>query len=268
MQKSNLSTLFEIQKILQDLEYPDYKRISLEILDYINTTNTPKENIFNRLRNDEPWEYIRGYAEFCGLNFQVTKDTLIPRIETEQIVHIVLDILRKKNIQNIVDIGTGTGCIPISIAKLSNFSYSMYATDVSSHALDIAKKNEKNLLEKKYIHWLQTDLIHDLDIQGVTLFTVNLPYIPTAQYKKLYKSVLNYEPRLALDGGSTGLTLYEKFFKQLTQKNIDTKYILLETEESIFKDTVDLVKQYFKDTEISQLKDVYGRYRFILISFF
>jgi release factor glutamine methyltransferase len=123
------------------------------------------------------------------------------------------------------------------------------------------------MLKTKNIHWLETDLINDLIVKGSTIFTLNLPYIPTEQYKKLDKSVLNFEPRLALDGGSSGLVLYERFFKQLISKKINTKYIILETEESIYKDTIDLSKQYFKNTDISELQDVYGRKRFLLISF-
>lgn len=267
MQKSKLSQIFDIQKLLQDLEYPDYKRISLEIIELIDTKRIKREEIFARLNNHEPWEYIRGYCEFCGLNFIVSKDTLIPRIETEQIVYNVLDILKKEDITNIVDVGTGTGCIPISIAKLCNLPHSIYATDISHNALKIAKENEKNLLQTNYIHWIETDLISDLNIDGSTLFTINLPYIPTKQYEKLDKSVRNFEPRLALDGGKNGLIQYEKFFKQSILKNINTKYIILETEETIFNNTIDLVRKYFKDTNISKLKDIYGKNRFLLISF-
>lgn len=267
MQNSNLSSIFEIQKLLQELNYPDYKRISLEILEFIKASNIKKEDIFHRLKNNEPWEYIQGFTEFCGFRFFVNENTLIPRIETEQIVYTVLDILKSENIKNIVDVGTGTGCIPISIAKLSNTPYSIYATDISDKALNTAKRNEKYILKTKNIHWLETDLINDLIVDGNTLFTLNLPYIPTKQYEKLDKSVLNFEPRLALDGGSSGLVLYEKFFKQLISKDIDTKYIILETEESIFKDTIGLVKKYFKNTNISELQDIYSRKRFLLISF-
>lgn len=269
MQKSNLSVLFDIQKLLQELKYPDYKRVSLEVLEYVNNTGTTVEEIFSRLKANEPWEYIRGYAEFMNFNFIVSKDTLIPRIETEKIVYTVLDILQKEDIKNIVDVGTGTGCIPISIAKLTTLPYSIHATDISDKALNIAKRNEQNILKINRINWIKTDLIKDLNnIKGATLFTANLPYIPTKQYRNLDRSVSEYEPRLALDGGETGLEVYERFFKQLSEKNFNTKYIILETETSIFKNTIQLAEEYFRNTEITPLKDVFDRDRFLLIRFF
>ena len=268
MQNSNLSTLFNIQKLLQELNYPDYKRVSLEILEFTKNSSTALEEIYRRLRNNEPWEYIQGYAEFAGFRFIVSKDTLIPRVETEKIVYTVLDILKKEDIKNIVDVGTGTGCIPISIAKLSPTPLSIYATDISDKALDVAKINEKNILKNKSIKWINTDLIKDLDnIDSPTIFTANLPYIPTKQYESLDRSVLDYEPRTALDGGINGLELYERLFKQLKSKDIEIKYIMIETETSIFNDTIELVNRYFKNIEVSPIKDIYDRDRFLLISF-
>lgn len=268
MQNSNLADLFNIQRVLEELHYPDYKRVSLEILEFVNTSNISLPEVIKRLKENEPWEYIQGYTQFCGFKFLVTRDTLIPRIETEQIVYMVLEILKKDNdIYNIVDVGTGTGCIPISIRGLGNFSNMIYATDLSKKALEIAKMNEESILKGNYIHWMETDLIQDLSIKNGTLFTVNLPYIPTQTYMNLDRSVRDYEPRLALDGGFSGLILYEKLFKQILDKNIDTRYIIIETEESIFSETVELVTKYFQKAKIDRIKDVYDRDRFLLVSF-
>lgn len=267
MQRSNLQILFDIQELLVKLNYPDFKRVSFEILDFLNKEKITKEEVFKRLKSNEPWEYIQGYTKFCNFNFFVTKDTLIPRIETEQIVYTTLDILKKDHVENIVDVGTGSGCIPISLAKLSNTPYSIYATDISQKALNIARKNEEVILNKKRINWINTDLIQDIDIQYTSFFTVNLPYIPTQQYEGLDKSVLDFEPRQALDGGLDGLQFYNKLFKQISQKDINIKYILLETESSIFINTFNLINKYFKNTEITKLKDIFNRDRYLLIRF-
>ena len=115
----NLKKLFQIQKTLEKAGYFDISRVANEIYSHSEENDIEIEDILKRIEKDEPWEYIRGYAEFRGINFLVTKDTLIPRIETEQIVDIALDLIKKKNIpySKIIDIGTGTGCIIISLYK-------------------------------------------------------------------------------------------------------------------------------------------------------
>lgn len=268
--KSNLSQIFRIRKFLDDIKYPDSKRISTEISEYVNIKrNLKEEKIFNRLHKDEPWEYIRGYTQFCDTDFLVSKDTLIPRIETEQLVYNSVKLIQKFDIKNIVDIGTGTGCIAISISKLlskKNIPHSIYATDVSTKVLNIAKKNEE-LLKKKKIKWVKTDLIKDIDIvKGKTLFVANLPYIPTDMYLKLDKSVLNYEPRVALDGGKDGLKLYRKLLEQLKEKNYNNFLLYIETEESIVDKTKELLLQYYPKAKCTMQKDCFDRKRFLLLN--
>jgi len=267
--KSNLANIFRIQKFLQEIKYPDYHRISREISEYLKKKRHISEsNIFERLFKQEPWEYISGYVQFCGIQFKVTKDTLIPRIETEQMVYQSVDLIKKKKIKNIIDVGTGSGCIAISIASLLKdiSPYSIYATDISRKVLKIAQINEENILKKKHIKWVKNDLICDITpLKGNTLIVANLPYIPTEMYTKLNKSVLDYEPRLALDGGETGLELYKRLFEQIKGKKISVTAIYLETETSIIEDTHKLAKKYYPKKKISAIQDSFERSRFILI---
>jgi len=269
--KSNLANIFRIQRYLNDIKYPDAYRVAREISKFLSKKHAISENdIFQRLHKDEPWEYISGNVDFCGNTFKVNKNTLIPRIETEQLVYECKKLIERNKIKNIVDVGTGTGCIIISLAKLlsKEVPYSFYATDISSEILKIAKYNEIKILEGKNIKWIKSNLIQKLPKMAKdTIIIANLPYIPTLQYENLDRSVKEYEPRQALDGGKNGLKYYTLLFEQIVAKNLKVKYIYIETEESIFNQTKKLVKKYFPETRIFGIKDSFNRNRFLKISF-
>lgn len=269
--RSNID-IFHIQKFLEENKYPDAYRISKEIYEYIQNTNTDIEDIFKRISKGEPWEYISSYVYFCNSKFFVSKDVLIPRIETEQLVYDTYEYIKNNDIKNVIDVGTGSGCISISLCKLvkeniPNSNVDVYATDISTKALEIAKKNELDILGSRYINWVNCNLIEDIDsLEGNTVLVCNLPYIPTKQYMGLDNSVKDYEPRIALDGGINGLYLYEDLFKQIEKKDINIKGIFLETEESIFKDTIELVKRYSPTFNVREIKDFFNRDRFLYIT--
>ena len=267
--KSNLAKIFRIQKFLDGIKYPDSYRIGREISKYLTKNKRAKEEkILRRLHDNEPWEYIRGDCEFCENTFKVTKDTLIPRIETEQLVYECRDIVQKEQIKNIIDVGTGTGCIIISLASLlKKTTYSFFATDISTNTLNVAKKNELDILKKKRVKWMKSNLISRIpELKESTLLVANLPYIPTKQYEELDTSVRRYEPRAALDGGKDGLKYYQELLEQLKVKKINIKVIYLETEESIFQQTEKLIKRYYPKSNILEIKDVFERDRFLKIT--
>jgi len=261
--KNNISLINLFEKELNTLKYPDSYRISREIIEYLdNNPDINTEYILNRLRDNEPWEYIRGYTEFLNHNYIVNNNVLIPRIETEQLVLDTIQHIKNKDIKNVIEVGTGTGCISISI-KSTLPHINIYATDISIEALDTAKQNEINILKERYINWINTDVIKDIpNINGNTVLIANLPYIPTNQYLKLDTSVKDFEPRLALDGGQDGLDIFRKLFIQLKEKNLCIKGIFLETEESIIQDTYELVKQN-TILEVYKESDLFNRDRFI-----
>ena len=277
----NLKKLFQIQKTLEKAGYFDISRVANEIYSYPEENDIEIEDILKRIEKDEPWEYIRGYAEFRGINFLVTKDTLIPRIETEQIVDIALDLIEKKNIpySKIIDIGTGTGCIIISLYKElkknkeeieekeknrgKDKEYTFLATDSSSKALDIAKENAKRNSIKN-ISFVKKNLIDNKDLENNSLILANLPYIPTNMYMKLDRSVKDFEPKKALDGGKDGLKYYKELLTiiQKTQKkNID---LIVEIEPSTLKDFKKLAP---KSTSLKIIKDFREKNRFLLLHF-
>ena len=204
----DLKTLFYIQEVLKESGYYDISRISKEIFDFSKTKSTELELILDRIRQQEPWEHIRGYAYFRGERYIVNKNTLIPRIETEQLVDIAISLIKENSYSKVFDIGTGTGCIIISLAKeIENRGnkISFVATDISTPALDIAKQNASNL-KVKNINFKSENLINKSWLSNGILILANLPYIPSKMYQELEPSVKDYEPKIALEGGRDGLS--------------------------------------------------------------
>ena len=205
----DLKTLFYIQEVLKESGYYDISRISKEIFDFSQVESVELELILDRIRQQEPWEYIRGYAYFRGERYIVNRNTLIPRIETEQLVDIAISLIKENSYSKVFDIGTGTGCIIISLAKeIDNREnrISFIATDISTHALDIAKQNASNL-KVKNINFKSENLINKFWLSNESLIIANLPYIPSKMYQELQPSVKDYEPKIALEGGRDGLSL-------------------------------------------------------------
>lgn len=171
-----------------------------------------------------PIAYITGHKEFYGLDFIVTPDTLIPRPETEMMVEHLLDHLKQLT-QNttVIDVGTGTGCIPISIIKnlqTTNNKLKITAIDISMKALEVAKKNaKKHNLENdiEFIHGnLLEPILNTSRLKPQTsnlIITANLPYLTPKQIKN--SPSIQKEPELALEAGDDGLKYYKKLFNQI-----------------------------------------------------
>lgn len=253
---NDLSLRYKIQSVLKSSGYNDISRISQEILAFIEKENPQEEEIFERLLSFEPWEYICGETEFRGHKFHVNSNVLIPRIETEQIVDIAKE--NSEGIKNIVDIGTGSGCIAISLAKELDNDIPIYALDISKSALDVAQDNSKfNDVEGK-ITFKQYNLIEGLNFESPTLYIANLPYIPTDMYNKLDSSVHDFEPKLALEAGNDGLKYYRELLTQIPKgRNI----LILEIEPSTIED----IKKIKEPTGV--IKDLRGLNRFLLFNF-
>ncbi|MCI5091461.1 peptide chain release factor N(5)-glutamine methyltransferase [Phaeodactylibacter sp.] len=156
------------------------------------------QDIAQRLINGEPWQYILGQADFYGLKFTVTSDTLIPRAETEELVYEILQDHPVGSGRSVLDIGTGTGCIPLTL-KEHRPNWAVAGLDVSQGALEVASQNAAQL--GSVVHFLQADI---LDEQSWPRFPVydlivsNPPYIPPSEARLMPKHVLEHEPHLAL----------------------------------------------------------------------
>lgn len=261
----DLKTLFYIQEVLKESGYYDISRISKEIFDFSQVESVELELILDRIRQQEPWEYIRGYAYFRGERYIVNRNTLIPRIETEQLVDIAISLIKENSYSKVFDIGTGTGCIIISLAKeIDNREnrISFVATDISTHALDIAKQNASNL-KVKNINFKSKNLINKSWLSNESLIIANLPYIPSKMYQELEPSVKDYEPKIALEGGRDGLSYYKKLFSiiEKSEKEVD---LLIEIEPT----TLSAFKKILENKQIKKIyKDYRGKKRFLLIHF-
>ena len=155
----------------------------------------------------EPVAYITGKKEFWSEDFLLNKSTLIPRPETELLIYKVISVLKNKKL-NILDIGTGSGCILLSILKELNFSRGI-GIDISSKAIHMAKINSKNMKLVNRSSFKVIDL-KNFNLGKYDLIVSNPPYIQSRDIKNLSKDIINYEPLSALNGGIDGLDLIKK----------------------------------------------------------
>ena len=155
----------------------------------------------------EPIAYITGKKEFWSEDFIVNHDILIPRPETELLIYKIISFFKNKTI-NILDIGTGSGCILLSILKELNSSRGT-GIDISPKAIRMAKINSKNLNLINRSNFKVFDL-SKFSIGKYDLIVSNPPYIPSKDIKNLSKDIINYEPKTAIDGGVDGLDLIKK----------------------------------------------------------
>ncbi len=160
----------------------------------------------------EPVAYITGRKEFWSFTLEVNKDVLIPRPDTEIIVEEALSIGKEIYKPRILDIGTGSGAIALALAKELPEA-EIIATDISAAALKIAKKNARNLQLEKNIEFLKGDLLAPVK-DLFDIIVSNPPYISAAEYEELPIGVKDFEPRLALLAGQTGVEFYEKLIYQ------------------------------------------------------
>ena len=163
--------------------------------------------LLNRRLKKEPIAYITGKKEFWSKDFSVDNSTLIPRPETELMIYKVVKLFKNKKI-NILDIGTGSGCILLSILKELVYSRGV-GIDISKMTIRTAIENSKRLKVSNRARFKAVD-INEFNEGKYDLIVSNPPYIPTKDLKKLTKDIVNYEPIVALNGGKDGLDLIKK----------------------------------------------------------
>ncbi|MCB0509877.1 MAG: peptide chain release factor N(5)-glutamine methyltransferase [Bacteroidetes bacterium] len=222
------------------------------------------EKDLERLLAHEPLQYILGKAWFFNLELEVNNSVLIPRPETEELVAWILEDKAKFN--SLLDIGTGSGCIPISIA-VNTKETQISALDISFDALEIAQKNAEKYQEK--ITFIQADILDESTWTKLGNFDVivsNPPYIPVKEKAKMHPNVLDYEPHLALFvQNSEALIFYEKI-ASFALKHLHKNGILyLECNEFNALDLQELIKKIgFSKIELKQ--DLQGKNRMLKAS--
>ena len=224
------------------------------------------KNIIKRLQKEEPIQYILGNTEFFGLPFQVNEHTLIPRPETEELVEWILDEVKQLQILTnhklkILDIGTGTGCIPITLAKnLKNVEVS--AIDVSKKTLKIAQQNA--LLNNVEIHFLEVDILkanklpHQYDI-----IVSNPPYVRELEKVEIKNNVLQNEPHLALFVDDNNPLIFYNKITDLAKKHLTTNGLLFfEINQYLGKETLAMILEKGFQNNILK-KDLLGNDRLV-----
>jgi len=190
----------------------------------------------------DPVEYLTGIAEFCDFTLAVNQSVLIPRIETEELVELVLTNIKERLAQtseklSVLEVGIGSGAITIALAKMlqPKWSYVEFvATDISPSALELAQKNVTTVLgDAAPIAFVKSDLLENISSgQKFDIVIANLPYIPSERIPTLDESVRDHEPLLALDGGPDGFVLIRRLLDMTSSILKQNAVIFLEIDHT------------------------------------
>ncbi|QBZ96555.1 peptide chain release factor N(5)-glutamine methyltransferase [Flavobacterium sangjuense] len=225
------------------------------------------KSILSDLKIQKPIQYILGETEFYGCRFEVNENTLIPRQETEELVEFIISnyqITTSPNNLKILDIGTGSGCIAISLAKnLPNAE--VFAIDVSEKALATAQKNAD--INDTNVTFLLKNILETDDLeQQFDIIVSNPPYVRNLEKAEIKPNVLEYEPHLALFVEDTDALLFYRKIAELAKKNLNPNgKLYFEINQYLGKETVRLLEDSgFRNVELK--KDIYGNDRMISCS--
>lgn len=293
MQIKNLKTHFfsELKGIQEDSEIESFFFILTEFLhnlkridiamnpDFeVSETDLAQWNlIIADLKKEKPIQYITGEAWFYGLRFEVNENTLIPRPETEELVEWIIESQKlkvKSQKVSILDIGTGSGCIPISLKK-EILNSEVFTIDVSEKAIETAKKNASdNNVEVHFINQsiLEVDDFKSLQSSVISIpssfdiIVSNPPYVRNLEKQEIKKNVLDYEPHLALFVEDTDALLFYRKIAQLALTSLSPNgKLFFEINQYLGKETVELLENLgFKNIELR--KDFVGNDRMICCS--
>ncbi len=215
-----------------------------------------------RLVSGEPLPYILGRWEFYGLDFKVTPDTLIPRPETELLVeHALLWLGNNPDLYMVADIGTGCGCIAVSLA-VNKPGICLLGCDISFAALRIAKSNARCHCLNQTISFIQCDLIPPVEVK-FDLICANLPYIPSSRLPSL--KVTDWEPVISLNGGTDGLDQIRGLLAALQGRISNNGAVLLEVDISNAAQAANLARQIYPQANVQVVQDLSGRDRLLSV---
>lgn len=227
-----------------------------------DTQQKQLKSIVSRLLNHEPIQYITNECWFYDIPFYVDENVLIPRPETEELVHWIVNENKTDERLSILDVGTGSGCIPV-ILKRKLTGATVYACDVSTTALEVAKKNaeEHNIL----INFLQLDFLDDKawsSLPRVDIIVSNPPYIPLKDKKEMRENVLQYEPHVALFVKNESPLVFYKAIANCGKKILtENGRIYVEIHESLGPEVIKLFEQMGYAAALK--KDMQGKDRMV-----
>ena len=249
--------LEEAKNILKSNNFEDSNIIAKELLSYVLkkdkvylTINLDSDltdieyvkftKYIEQIIDGKPLQYITQKQEFMGMEFFVNEDVLIPQPDTEILVETVLDICKRYSNQSlrILDLCTGSGAIAISLSKILNTQ--VFASDVSTKALEVAEKN--NVLNNSKVEFIESNLFEQINGEKFDIIVSNPPYIKNEEIKLLSKQVQN-EPYIALAGGEDGLDFYRKIIDEAYKHINKNGYLCLEIGYDQKEDLIKLIKQ-------------------------
>jgi release factor glutamine methyltransferase len=207
-----------------------------------------------------PAQYITGHQEFWGMDFIVTPAVLIPRPETEHVIEIVLERVRagwtssSAESIRIVDVGTGSGCIALALAKELPGT-EIHATEISPAALDIARANAARLQLEACVQFHQTDLLQGLESGRFDFVVSNPPYVGESEEDHVQLEVRKHEPRNAVFGGATGLEVIERLIPQARESLTPGGWLVMEISGTIAERVRELLAGW---NDVQVMKDLQG----------
>jgi len=265
---SELSSIYKMDELnsifnLLSEEYLKIPRSKILLADEIDLADEKQTlfiNALKRLKTHEPIQYVLGKTSFMDLEFKVNSSVLIPRPETEELVRLML----KEDLdgKEILDIGTGSGCIAISLAKnLPNSKIT--ALDISKDALEVAKENAK--LNNVSIDFINADIFKHESNKKFDVIVSNPPYVTESEKALMKQNVLDFEPELALFVEDSNYLKYYKQIVKFSKKNLfKNGKLFLETNEG-FKNEIKKLLHKNMFYKIDLLNDIYSKFRYIKI---
>ena len=235
-------------------------------------------DLVQRRAQAEPVAYLVGHREFFSLNFRVTRDVLIPRPDTETLVIEIVEGVKTlvaarissgqtAGTVRVLDLCTGSGCVAIAVAKncqMTKLNVTVAATDISSAALSIARENSVANKTDDRIEFFEGDLFAPLAAEAkFDIIAGNPPYIPSAEIDTLDAEVAKHEPRLALDGGPTGLSVFERLIAAAPQHAVPGALFLMEMSPEQAEPLQQRLTAHGGYTDVTVRKDLAGRPRII-----
>ena len=218
------------------------------------------EEIYMKLADHIPAQYIIGHAEFFGMQLKVDERVLIPRPETEELVELILAENLKENLK-VLDIGTGSGAIALALAK-SRPDWTITASDISQDALDLASKNAE--IQNLNIFLKKSDCFSEISSK-YDIIVSNPPYISRSDESEVGLNVLHSEPHLALFADEDGLAIYRRIAEDSKDYLNDGGKIYLEIGYKQGQSVPALFKESFPEKQVRTLRDQFGQDRMVVV---
>ena len=257
-QGEEAESLSFVYRSLKNLSFTDFvfalqQEISEEERQFV-------EDIYRKLANHIPAQYIIGLAEFFGMQLKVDERVLIPRPETEELVELILAENPKENLK-VLDIGTGSGAIALALAK-NRPDWTITAADISQDALDLAMENAKN--QGLTLSFIKSDCFSEISSK-YDIIVSNPPYISRVDEAEVALNVLHSEPHVALFADEDGLAIYRRIAEESKDFLNDSGKIYLEIGYKQGQSVPVLFKENFLEKRVRTLKDQFGQDRMVVI---